>query len=532
MQLRSTRSASPPVGADTALLAGLAPDGGLYVPVAFPKLDSALIGIGPGSAGPRGEDPHGEGPHGEGPRSYADIAFGTVAPWFGELPRAELRSAIERAAATFDDPRVAPLVLAGDLPVLELFHGPTLAFKDLALTLFGDLLAMARSQSGMKEELLVIVATSGDTGSAALSGLEGRDGVKVVALYPAKGVSEVQRRQMTTRSASNCLVLGIEGTFDDAQRTAKGLLSEPGPRRSFKEFGALPCSANSINVGRLAPQIAYYVHARRELASLGLLDEEGRFDVAVPSGNFGNVLAARYAKRMGLPISGFLVATNRNRVLADFLATGSYDRNRPFHVTTSPSMDILVSSNLERMLFEATGEDPSRTSALMSELATKGRYELTQGERRSFSDFRGASADDAEAAAEIRRVFEASGYLLDPHTATASAALRKSREGQAPLRKSKEGPAASAPPGGAGQRRNALLVATASPFKFAGTVAAALGLGTYRDEFDAIEALSERARLPVPRQLAGLRRAEERHLRVVAPGGVEAAIREWLSGAR
>jgi threonine synthase len=312
---------------------------------------------------------------------------------------------------------------------------------------------------------------------------------------------------MTTRSAPNCLVLGIEGNFDDAQRIAKHLLTDPGSRRSFAESGNSPCSANSINIGRLAPQIAYYVHAGRELAALGLVDAEGRFDVAVPSGNFGNVLAARYAKEMGLPIGSFLVATNRNRILADFLATGIYDRNRPFLVTTSPSMDILVSSNLERLLFEATGRDFARTASLMAELATKGRYELSERERLAFSDFRGASADEGASSAEISRLFEATGYLLDPHTATAAAALRA-----------------------AGTLRPTLLVATASPFKFAATVSAALGLTQRTDEFDAIEALAERAKMTVPSQLSGLRQAVERHDRRVAPEGVEAAILSWLSG--
>ncbi len=487
MLLRSTRSAARPVGADKALLAGLAPDGGLYVPEFFPSLDPVL-----------GE---------KGILAYADIAYRTIAPFFDELPAQELKAAVVRAAASFEDPRVVPVVMAGDLPVLELFRGPTLAFKDLALTLFGDLLAMARKREGLEDELLVVVATSGDTGSAALSGLEGREGIRIVVLYPAQGVSEVQRRQMTSRSASNCLVLGIEGNFDDAQRIAKRLLTDPGSRRDFAEHGNSPCSANSINIGRLAPQIAYYVHAHRELEALGHLDADGRFDVAVPSGNFGNVLAARYAKEMGLPIGGFFVATNRNRVLADFMATGIYDRNRPFLITTSPSMDILVSSNLERLLFEASARDPVRTSSLMAELATKGRYELTEGERRAFADFRGASADEGASAAEIRRMFETTGYLLDPHTATAAAALRE-----------------------AGALRSTLLVATASPFKFAGTVSAALGLKERTDEFDAIEALADKARLPVPSQLSGLRGAVEKHDRKVAPEAVEAAILSWLSG--
>ncbi|MEI6873987.1 MAG: threonine synthase [Spirochaetota bacterium] len=487
MLFRSTRSEAEPVVAERALLSGLAPDGGLYVPVAYPSLDPTLM-IG-------------------GDLSYPEIAYRVIRPYFDSLPEAALREAVEAAAARFDDARVAPLVCAGELRILELFHGPTLAFKDLALTLFGSLLSMARELVGMKEELLVIVATSGDTGSAALEGLEGVPGVRVVVLYPAIGVSQVQRLQMTTHDAKNSLVLGVRGNFDDAQRVAKHLLSDPDARRRFALRGVSPGSANSINVGRLIPQVAYYVAAWRGLRDAGGLGWQGAFDAVVPSGNFGNVLAARYAKYMGLPLGDFLVATNKNRVLADFLDSGTYDRNRPFHVTSSPSMDILVSSNLERLVFEATGRDTMRSSALMASLAGSGRYELGQKEREAFRDFRGASSDEAETAAEIRRVFDESGYLLDPHTATAVAALRRS-----------------------GRAGPAIVTATASPFKFATTVASALGIETGKDEFLTLERLAEKARLPYPRQLLGLSEKPERHTRILDTVDIPDVIDDWLRG--
>jgi len=494
MRFRSTRSENLAVDSPQALLAGLAPDGGLYVPEAVPRLDPELLST-PGLP-------------------YGDLAARVIGPWFDELPGARLGAAIEAALRRFDDPRVAPLVRAGELNILELFHGPTLAFKDLALTLFGALLTMAREAAGLADELLVVVATSGDTGSAALAGLEGVPGVRVVVLFPAEGISRVQRLQMTTCAAPNALVLGIDGNFDDAQRTAKALMTDPGLGLRLAARGLRTCSANSINVGRLVPQIAYYVHAYAGLVAKGLVGAGQDLDLAVPSGNFGNVLAARYAKAMGLPLGRFIVATNRNRVLADFLESGIYDRNRPFHVTSSPSMDILVSSNLERLLFEATGRDAARVAGLMGDLAERGHYELSPKEREAFGDFVGGSADETEAAATIKNVFEETGYLLDPHTATAVAVLAK-----------------------LGRSGPSLVTATASPFKFAFTVAEAIGLRTdggegREDEFATLGRLAERANLPLPPQLEGLESRQVRHERVVAPRAVGAAIEAWVGGAR
>lgn len=486
MRFKSTRTSAPAVSPAQALLSGLAPDGGLYVPLSFPRLDGRTGGV-------------------EG-LGYAELERIVLGSWFEDLAARDLAAAVDASVRQFDNPLVAPLSMAGDLPILELFHGPTLAFKDLALTLFGDLLALARRQIGIKEDLLVIVATSGDTGSAALAGLENRPGVRVVALYPAEGISEVQRRQMTTRTAENCLVLGLRGNFDDAQRIAKRLLSESSCRRRFLERGHTPCSANSINVGRLVPQIVYYVHGWRQLRAAGLLGADELFDVSVPSGNFGNVLAARYAKYEGLPLDRLHVATNRNRVLADFLQSGTYDRNRPFHVTTSPSMDILVSSNLERMLYEAVDRSEARVAELMAQLSASGSYSLSERERGAFGEFDAVAVDDAETAAEIGRVFSTTGYLLDPHSATASVAARRS-----------------------GARNPVMVLATASPFKFANTVARAIGLEPRADEFDTIEALADRAGLPVPERLRTLRNAPERQRRIVEPTEVEDAILDWLA---
>ncbi len=556
LRYRSTRSGAAPVSSARALLEGLAPDGGLYLPERLPPLDPRVLS--------------------EEPLSYPELAYLVLRPWFPDLPEEGLRAALRASASRFETEEVAPLVSRGGFHFLELFRGPTLAFKDLALTLLGDLFALAAgaeaglggwpaaaaartaappggaraapSASGASggEEILVLVATSGDTGKAALEGLAGRPGIRVAVFYPSEGVSPVQRLQMTSHDAANAYVAAIRGNFDDAQAGVKALFAEAAdPSSPFARGLAARrlrlSSANSINVGRLAPQLVYWVKAWRDLRARGLLGPSGGMDVAVPTGNFGDILAAWYAKRAGLPIGTLLSASNRNRVLADFFRTGVYDRARPFYRTESPSMDILVSSNLERLLFHATGEDPARTAALAASLASRGRFELQGAERDRIGDFRGAWADEAEAAAAARRLHEASGYVVDPHTAVALAAA-SSLAGADPV----------------------VVAATASPFKFPVTTARALGLdlgaagpdgaaaapaggamasgaaggaadakvagaagGSCADpaaELDAAEALSRAAGLPLPAALRDLRGKPAVHGDLLEPGDMRAAV--------
>jgi threonine synthase len=507
---RSTRSEAAPVPAHVALLRGLAPDGGLYVPVDYPRLDPWLLDL--------------------SPLSYSEIAYRVLSPYLPSLPGPELHAALAAAAARFESPEVAPLAKAGELRLLELFRGPTLAFKDLALTVFGSLLSMARKAEGLSEGLLVLVATSGDTGKAALAGLEDTEGIRVAVFYPADGVSEIQRLMMTTHAAPNALVIGLRGNFDAAQRGVKAIFVDEAsgsheeavlaaavgassvPGASFTRLGWRLSSANSINIGRLLPQVAYYVAAYRAMRALGELRDGEALDVVVPTGNFGDVLAAWIAKRMGLPLGRLVVASNRNRVLADFLSTGRYDRNRPFYTTTSPSMDILVSSNLERLLFEASGRDSSRIASLMALLSERGAYSLSAAERSAISDFLPGSAGEDEAAAEIKRVFEETGYLMDTHTATAAAVLRGIHDEEC-------------------SARPTVVVATASPFKFPGAVARALGLAEGRDELDTAERLAARAHLSLPSQIASLRGADERHTRVVSTADMAKTLRSWLESS-
>ena len=514
----STRSETAPVSAAQAILAGLAPDGGLYVPRRMPALDLDAL---------------------RATRlSYTDLAFRVLSPFFPEFDGRQLAAALETSSARFDSPEVAPLARHGSYHFLELFHGPTLAFKDLALTLMGALTGLARDRLGVRDEIVILVATSGDTGKAALAGFSDMPGIRIVVFYPARGVSAVQRLQMVSHEAGNAAVVGIEGSFDDAQRGVKALFADAELAGSLERRALRLSSANSINIARLLPQIVYYVKAWRDLADSGKLGPNGEMDVAVPTGNFGNILAASYAKAMGLPIRNLICASNRNHVLSDFFETGRYDRRREFYTTSSPSMDILVSSNLERLVFEAAGRDPARTAQLMGRLAVEGSFSLSEAERAVFADFRSGWADETAAAAAIRELYDASGYLIDPHTAVAVAVadrLRGGSDGEVPL----------------------VVAATASPFKFPATVAAAIGLtaaeptapaaaptaaSTTRPatpsvqdedaatlaELDLAERLAERAGLELPQAVRELRDRPRRHDRVVAPEDMKSTLLELL----
>jgi threonine synthase len=507
---RSTRSDSAAVSPESALLEGIAPDGGLYVPDSLPGLDPDILGL--------------------ETLSYAELSFRVLKPFFPSFQDEGLKAAFSDQCERFPSSGPAPVVHRNGMAFVELYHGPTLAFKDLALTLMGSLMGLAKAKLGISDEIVILVATSGDTGKAALEGLArpGRPagGTRVVVFYPSEGVSAVQKLQMTSHDAPGAQVLGISGNFDDAQRGVKAIFAS----RSFADFaaklGKRLSSANSINIGRLLPQIVYYVSAWRDMRDAGALGHDGIMDVAVPTGNFGNILAAWYAKRMGLPIGRLICASNRNRVLTDFFSQAAYDRNRPFHKTQSPSMDILVSSNLERLVFHATGEDPARTAGLMRELSEKGRYSLSQSEASAIGDFRAGCADEAEAAGAARRLFEGAGYLIDPHTAVAVAVLEKLREDS-------------------GEHRPTLVAATASPFKFPASVAAAIGLETgvgalgpasplspraeAMRELDLAERLAATARLELPRAISALREAPEIHTGIVEPAEMPKALEALLS---
>ena len=393
----------------------------------------------------------------------------------------------------------------------------------------GPLIKLAKEKLGINDEIVILVATSGDTGKAALEGLarsgQSTNGLRVVVFFPSEGVSAVQRLQMTSHDAPGASVIGIRGNFDDAQRGVKAIFGSPAATAFAAKRGMRLSSANSINIARLVPQIVYYISAWRDMRDAGALGPDGIMDVAVPTGNFGNILAAWYAKRMGLPIGRLICASNRNRVLSDFFGERRYDKNRPFYKTESPSMDILVSSNLERLVFHATGDDPVRTSALMDELADNGSYQLLEAEAEGLSDFRGGWAAEAAANAAARRLFEDSGYLIDPHTAVAVSVLEDMRKAS-------------------GEHRPTLVAATASPFKFPSSVARAIGLSVVEDmgapigaespraavlrELDVAVHLAKASGLELPAALLALRDAPEVHRTIVDASGMEDALEAEL----
>jgi threonine synthase len=495
---------------EQALIDGIAPDGGLYVPDSLPRLDSAILGT--------------------GELSYPELSYLLLEPFFPGFDKAELKAALADQAERFPARDPAPLKVVGDRGFLELYHGPTLAFKDFALSLMGSLMGIAKRKLGISDEIVILVATSGDTGKAALEGLArpGRPagGIRVVVFYPSEGVSPVQRLQMTSHDAPGASVIGIRGNFDDAQRGVKAIFASPEAAAFAAKRGMRFSSANSINIARLLPQIVYYAWGWRAMRAAGALGPDGVMDVAVPTGNFGNILAAWYAKRMGLQVGRLVCASNRNKVLADFFGERKYDRNRPFYKTESPSMDILVSSNLERLVFHAAGEDPARTAALMAELTKKGSYELSASEAAALSEFRAGWADEAQAAAAARRLFDDARYLVDPHTAVAVAVLDAMRSES-------------------GEARPTLVASTASPFKFPVSAAGAIGLerpepagssaparesraAAMRD-LDLAERLAEAAGLELPAAVRALRTAPELHSTVVDAADMEGALERVLS---
>lgn len=475
MKYLSTRG-SGPIEALEAVRRGLAPDGGLYVPDSFPTLDiAALQGL-----------------------SYPAIAAAVMAPFLPQVGHEALVGITTEAYRSFDSPEVVPLVTHGGTSWLELFGGPTSAFKDMALTVLPHLLAAART--GATGRSLVLTATSGDTGKAALSGFAEVSGTEVLVLYPTDGVSHVQKLQMTTQQGDNVHVIGIRGDFDDAQRAVKALLQDAEFRDVVAARGDELTSANSINLGRLLPQVAYYVHGWLQLRDRGVIGDGEEIDVVVPTGNFGNILAASYARELGVPLGRLVCASNDNRVLADFFATGTYDANRSLVRTSSPSMDILVSSNLERFLWHLGGTE--RVVEAMESLRTWGSFTWD-----GLPDWLvGATADEAAMAATLRSTWEEHHYLLDPHTAVATAVADRLRSG-----------------------RHVLVAATASPFKFAPAVLGALGEPVPTDGFAAFDALEGLSGLRGPAALSDLRTAPVRHELVVDAGDVTRAVKAELA---
>lgn len=454
MKYTSTRDAAVSVSAAQAVVDGISADGGLYVPEAIPKLDwRGLIGM-----------------------SYAERADAVLRAYFDF----DITGVAQAAYSTFETDDPAPTVkLDDDLFVLELFHGRTRAFKDMALSVLPRLIVAAKKSLGIGTQTLILVATSGDTGKAALEGFKDVEGTHVCVFYPTDGVSAVQKLAMQTQDGGNVTVVGIDGNFDDAQTAVKAAFADAELSARLKQKGVALSSANSINIGRLVPQITYYFSAYCDLVDGGEVKAGAAIDFVVPTGNFGNILAGWYAREMGLPINRLVCATNRNSVLHDFISTGIYDVNREFYKTTSPSMDILVSSNLERLLFEVSDRDAAAVRGFMQSLKATGRYEVSPKDIERIREvFSSGSADDGEVAEAIAYMFDEYGYLIDPHTAAAyrTAELREFV-------------------------RPTVVVSTADPCKFAPAVMAALGERSGEASKNLLDEMSELTAINVPAAL-------------------------------
>ena len=493
MRYISTRDNTTQYSASQAIVQGLARDGGLLTPFYIPKLPGKAL-----------EDMKG--------MAYQQRAVYIMKHFLEEFSVKELTGYAGAAygPAKFDSPAVAPVrTVDGGTHCLELWHGPTCAFKDMALQMLPHLLTASLAKAEEDKAVCILVATSGDTGKGALEGFKNVPRTRILVFYPKDGVSEVQELQMVTQEGTNVGVSAVVGNFDDAQTGVKRLFSDPDLRQELADKGYFFSSANSINWGRVLPQIVYYISAYCDLIRDEKLAPGQTVHVCVPTGNFGNILAAYYAREMGLPIDRLICASNRNNVLTDFLREGVYDRNRTFYNTMSPSMDILISSNLERLLFALT-QDTAEVSGYMRQLAETGKYSVSGKVKEKLQKrFKGYCCDDTETQRVIRDMFETNGYLIDPHTAVAFSALEQYRRET-------------------GDDTPAIVASTASPFKFCGSVLEALGETSVAAGLDALDQLTARTGQPAPAPLAGLREKAVRFTRVVEKDRMVDAVRSLL----
>ena len=492
MYFTSTRAAKN-VTAAQAIAQGISEDGGLFVPSEFPVIDAdtmnALVNM-----------------------SYKERAKKVLAYYLNDYTQEEIDHCVECAyTGNFDNEEPAPLASLGDkMHILELWHGPTCAFKDMALQILPHLLTAAAAKVSPDEEKVILVATSGDTGKAALEGFADVPKTKIIVFYPVDGVSAMQKLQMTTQIGSNVAVCAIEGNFDDAQTGVKNIFSDADMQKFLAEEKKAFSSANSINFGRLVPQIIYYVSAYCDLVKDGKIKLGDKINVVVPTGNFGNILAAVYARNMGIPIAKFICASNRNKILTDFISTGKYDRNREFYQTSSPSMDILISSNLERMLYHLYDNNAEVIASLMKDLKEKGVYEVSPAVLEKLQkEFFGGFCDDANCAATIKKLFDEYHYLCDTHTAVAVNVYEqyiKETNDTTPC----------------------VIASTASPYKFASAVLPALNGNAGDDEFAMLDKLSEASGTPVPAPLANLHDKKVLHKKCVNKTEMSAFIKDFL----
>lgn len=489
----STRGDKEKVTASQAILRGIAPDGGLYVPETFPKLDKSLTEL-------KG-------------LNYREIAYEVMKLFLTDFSEEELKACIDSAYdSKFDTEEIVPMKEADGLIYLELFHGPTLAFKDMALSILPYLMVTSAKKNNLKEKIIILTATSGDTGKAALAGFADVEGTGIIVFYPKDGVSPFQRQQMVTEKGKNTSVVAIEGNFDDAQNGVKAIFSDKALAAELKEKGYVFSSANSINIGRLVPQIVYYVYAYVKLLNEGKLSDGEILDVCVPTGNFGNILAASFAKKLGLPLGKLICASNTNKVLFDFFKTGTYDRDREFTLTISPSMDILISSNLERLIYKLCDCDAAKNAKFMSELVNEGRYTIDKAMADKLTDFEAGFATEEDTLHTIKEVYDKTGYVIDTHTAVAAFVANEYRNKNT-------------------SHNKILIASTASPFKFAGSVLTALEydkVDGFTSEWDKIRELERISGKKLPKTAGEIENAKVIHKDICAKDEMKALVKEKI----
>ena len=488
---KSTRNAEKTVTASEAILKGLADDGGLFVPVSIPKLDVTLNEL---------KD-----------MTYQETAYAVMKQFITDFTEEELKNCIAKAYdAKFDTEEIAPLVKVDGTYYLELFHGATIAFKDMALSILPHLLTTSAKKNNVQNEIVILTATSGDTGKAALAGFADVEGTRIIVFYPKNGVSKVQELQMVTQKGANTSVVAIHGNFDCAQSGVKAIFENKELAKELSEAGFQFSSANSINIGRLVPQIVYYVYAYAKLLQNEEIAEGETINVVVPTGNFGNILAAYFAKQMGTPIDKLICASNENKVLFDFFQTGVYDKNREFILTNSPSMDILISSNLERLVYMIAGQDAKKNSELMQALKANGVYELTSDMKANLDDFAAGYATEEEVRQTIADVYKKTGYVIDTHTAVAAKVCTAYQVESKDTKKT-------------------VIASTASPYKFARSVMTAID-DKYDalEEFDLIDSLEVISNVDIPNAVEEIRNADIIHTRECDADKMEETVKEIL----
>lgn len=489
---RSTRNAQETATASEAILKGLANEGGLFVPDQIPALDVSFDEL--------------------AKMDYKGVAYEVMKLMLTDFTEDELKVCINGAYdAKFDDELFVPVKYHHGAYIMELFHGKTIAFKDMALSILPYLMTTAAKKNNINNDIVILTATSGDTGKAALAGFADVPGTKIAVFYPKNGVSPVQEKQMVTERGKNTFVAGITGNFDDAQTGVKKMFQDKELAAELSAAGYQFSSANSINIGRLVPQMVYYVYGYTRLIAAGKIKAGDKINVVVPTGNFGNILASYYASLMGMPVNKFICASNDNKVLYDFFTTGTYDRNRDFILTTSPSMDILISSNLERLIYRIAGNDAEKNAALMKELNETGKYTITDEMKKNLDCFYGNFASTDEVAAEIKAVYDEDGYVMDTHTAVAAAVYdaykKDSGDDETPT----------------------LLASTASPYKFARSVMTALDAEYDKQtDFELIDSLKKVSGVAIPQAIEDIRSAEVLHKTVCDKEDMPAVVKSFL----